>query len=331
MAAISSTSSSNTLLKLSIKAALFILLLVALDFMIGTSISSAYFELDSGTSGATINRILNTRSDIFIMGASTAYHNYKPSIMSRILKKSVYNAGDDGQSIAHFYGLLRMLSSRHKPKMVIWDISNGDYLWPTTGKSVKDLLPYNKDQSLRSLLIDADKDNRIALYSKIFPYNGKIANILYSYLMASESVEDSLNGYEPLHGSVDFDNLPRSQNAYQDMIDLDLSFNGQKQVIVTQKYFRKFIEYAQQNNVHLVCVYSPRAPLTKEYETTLLLNPLLMKELVSLNVPLIQITADTDSRLNTLSSFRDLYHLNDDGANYFSEIVSHQLAEYINW
>lgn len=329
MAETSFISNSSTIMKLAKKSIVFLLLVVAVDFIIGTGISTLYFRLDSGTSGATINRILNTQSDIYIMGASTAYHNYKPNIISGILNKSVYNAGDDGQSVAHFYGLLSMLGKKHKPSLVIWDISNGDYLWPTTGKSVKDLLPYNKDRNIRSVLEDADAVNRFALFSKIYPFNGKIANIFFSYLQSRNEVVDSLNGYEPIYGSVDFNKLPYSQNAYQDMIDYDSSFNGDKSVGVTKKYFFKFIQYAKQNNIQLICVYSPRAPLTKEYETVVLLNPQIEKELERLQIPLISITAASDSRLNNLMSYRDIHHLNDEGASHFSEILANRLVSYV--
>lgn len=95
------------------------------------------------------------RSDVVIMGSSRALHHYDPAIMSRVLKTSVYNCGEDRMGIVFNYGRFCLFTRRYMPKVIVYDIEpDYDLLFDDNASYITELRPYVGDSRIRRLIAD---------------------------------------------------------------------------------------------------------------------------------------------------------------------------------
>ena len=103
------------------------IIVLALDFGIGSLLKAFYFKQTSGLDYRTTYSIEKTRADILVFGSSRAVHHYYPAIFEDRMKLSFYNVGRDGQeSSLYHYGVLQGILKRYTPKIVILDIMRGE-------------------------------------------------------------------------------------------------------------------------------------------------------------------------------------------------------------
>ena len=61
--------------------------------------------------------------DVLILGSSKAARHYVPSVIEDSLGLSCYNAGEPGCGIIPAYARYRMVAERHKPKLVVYEVT----------------------------------------------------------------------------------------------------------------------------------------------------------------------------------------------------------------
>lgn len=315
-----SNSMEPEVIKFIKKLLFFIIILILVDYVFGSVLSSMYFSQTKGQFAQTTTSIEDTNQDILIFGSSRAVRHYSPEILSNAFKMSCYNVGRDAQMIPYYTALQHVIFARYKPKMVILDINSWE-LSPGSSKYEKlaILLPYAlKHPELNKYIAEGDEYERIKLYSKTYPYNSSLFILGYNYIFSNKVPADK-NGYVPLIGEM-------TDAALKDHIRrMKISEDAKSEVgrAIDQKalnYYIKFLANTFKSNI----------------KTYVVISPTILKEPVSYNTKkLIEeaskfknvkfINFSSDARYNfKYQKFADVFHLNKKGSEEFTkDLIKH--------
>jgi hypothetical protein len=302
---------NSDILKVCLNLSLFLIIFFLINTGLSIILDHIYFSSQGGNSGAQINYVLKQRSPILIFGASRAMHHYIPQIIEAETGFKTFNAGDDGKNASYQLGLLEMLLTRYKPKLIIYDV--GDYTASLDGGTV-DLYPYYYQYPQVEDILD--KRDEYAPYKfkfHLYAYNQKIFSIILGYIRKSKP---NITGYHPLSGSI----RPEEIKVYQE----NLGTVAEPQIdSVAFHNFSRFIELCKENHIQLVMVYSPRM-FQQNFKYLSYVDTLANRY----HVPYLNYTGDAHF-LNHRELFQDIEHLNNRGAELFSEEMGEDLLKYM--
>lgn len=283
-------------------------MLYLLDFSIGSLLRKLYFQQDSGYLYRTTYSLDSTKADLLIFGASTANHHYDPSLFENRLQMSAYNTGRDGGSFFYVYSILHAVLKRYSPKIVILDFNVGELLKDQGSTDrISFLLPYYKNHpEIRSVILLKSPFEKYKLLSKIYPFN----SLMFTSAIRNANLsENSKRDHEAESGYVPIKRVSDEAIAYvDDPVIHELDSNK-------INLFKDFVRECTTAGVKLYVVVSP-SRIDYKYE-----DP-------SLNLAK-DVTNDFDvpfynfSRLfrNSPNLFADNLHLNDSGAQVFSNKI----------
>ena len=140
--------------------------------------------------------------DILILGSSKAAHHYVPSIISDSLGISCFNCGREGNGIIAAYARYNMIVARHKPKIVIYEVTpKYDYLEDNGYTSYLGAIrQYANNATIRNeILAFSDDLERIRLMSNMYCNNSRIISNIKD--IVKQTFSNSC-GYEPLFGKM---------------------------------------------------------------------------------------------------------------------------------
>jgi len=291
-----------------------IALLVLTDLCIGGASAWLYHRSKYGIFHRQQYVLNESKDDIIIIGSSRASHHYVPSIITDSLGLSCYNAGSEGMCVYYHYAILASMINRgHCPKIVIYDVMDVDvrkHPGPTfTLEAALDRLAphYGEFPCVDSLFALKDWKEKMKLLSMSYRYNSKLVqSVKCNYI---PSLED--NGYEKVAGKLK-DNVVFSTNEYDDC-DLD---------IMKLNYFNKIIDIAKEKKITMLLVLSPkyRIESSKAIDT--------IKMIASKNnIPMFDF--QNEPSLMKREFFRDVRHLNDNGAHIWTSFFSHILKDSV--
>ena len=143
------------------------------------------------------------KSNVLTVGSSCCEHHYNSSIMEDSLGKSTYNAGQSGNGIIVAYARYKMVCERHKPELLIYDITpdfdllegfdNHRYLtW---------LKSYYQKDFVKEIFETIDSTEKYKMMSRMYAYNSRFIEILIDYL--HPILDKGVKGYVPLEGELD--------------------------------------------------------------------------------------------------------------------------------
>lgn len=316
--------------KLISKGFLFLIILVVADYVAGTVMGKMYFSIETGTSGARINHLLHNKYDAYIMGASSVKHGCIPEIIEAEIGMSVRNAGENGVNVLYNYTLLQLILQHHKPKLIIWDVSNADFYYSQMNSKTELIVAYHEIESIRTLLYKIDPINKVALFSKIYPYNQKLLAILISYFRDKKHNGSEYSGYDPLYGSLDPESISDPDLLFEQAVKENAKKRNSEldpRSKLIREYFYKFINECKTNDIKLVAVYAPRAPISKGFSSIPLIAPRIVKELQQHSIPLHIILSGDYPQLSVVEKFKDVSHVNDVGAREYSKIIAHYIRK----
>jgi hypothetical protein len=329
---ISSISNSRVFVKLAIRFLIFIIIFGVLDFVIGSALKKMYFSIETGTSGAMINHLTQSKYDAYIMGASAAQHGYIPKVISDELGITVYNAGEDATSIFYKYAILQLILKHHKPKVIIWDVLDLDYFYYPEYAKTNFIKPYYEVPEIYEMLVELDRTNVALKLSRIYPYNHKIAAIVSELVSRKSSADYSQNGYLPVYGKFDdrrssvYDHYVRDYFADIQRREANHTAND----LLVRVYLGKFIELCQGNDIKIIAFTSPRCPANKDLASTPLISKELVEFMLSKGIIVRHITPNLNPELCRTDIFKDLGHLNHQGADLFSRIVAKEVKRVLS-
>ena len=287
-----------------------LLLLVLMDLCVGGVSSWLYHRSKYGIFHRQLYVLNESRDDIIILGSSRASHHYVSSIFADSLYMSCYNAGSEGMCIYYHYAMLAAMIERgHCPKIVIYDVMDLDAMEHpgptfTLDAALDRLAPhYGEFECIDSLFDLKDWKEKLKLQSLTYRYNSKLVqSVKCNFLPLPED-----NGYEKVVGKLP-DNMNFTKVEYNDC-ELD-----------SQKlwYMQKIVELAKSHRIKMFFVLSPsfRNDPSAAYDAT---NVIAHRNQIEV------IDCYNEPALMKRELFRDVMHLNDDGAHVWSSYLAHIL------
>jgi hypothetical protein len=292
----------------------FVFLVLIFDLLVGAILKHYYLKQLTGQSHSLTYSLNECKSDIVIFGASTAQHHYIAQLIEDSLKLTCYNAGlDGGHSILLQYAQIKLLTKRYSPKYIILDLrlerfasTQKDY------EKLSILLPYYLEfKEIRPLVLLRSRFEFLKLFSKIYPYNSNIINILrfntYNYAARKKDIK----GYIPLFGEINTSqNYTNGIEEYNDLPDTNF-INSLKSII----------DICSNKGIKLILVSSPvfnTTPDTIANKTQAAITALsIIRES---NVFYKDYTNDINF-INHPELFKDKGHLNNTGADIFTNLI----------
>ncbi|MBB65411.1 MAG: hypothetical protein CMO81_10145 [Waddliaceae bacterium] len=309
-----STSSSKDFRHFVWKFLLLMILLIGVDWTLGTTLEHLFFTQKSGEDSQTLHLISDSKDEIIIWGDSRALHHYDPRVIERVTASSCYNAGRSAQSILFHNAIQKVFFKRHKPRLIVYEINPQMFIKdPSTYDKLSDLLPYyGKYSEIKETVEKKSSNEPLKLFSKIYPYNSDILSLVKNSLL---NAHPERKGYMPKIGSrmlaKDLDEKP-----------LELEYEIDSQLV---QAMAEFVSRAKKENVDIVFVVSPI--YQPKFELAALEKTLeIIREY---KIPIWNYV--DDARFSTdMSMFYDESHLNDRAAKKFSAIVADRIVEYLD-
>ncbi|MHA7059210.1 hypothetical protein ACWGOQ_0018430 [Aquimarina sp. M1] len=291
----------------------FMIVISLVDVLFGTASNYLFFSQKTGKYARANQVIYETEAEVLIFGSSHAHRHYVPKVLEKQLNTTAYNAGAEGQQLLYHLALQKMLLKRSKPSLFILNIDE-DFLFSSAIAldRLNDLNPYYteyKDElkplfKLNSEFID------IEMFFNSYLLNSTILHI-FRYCLSPQL---DYKGYRPLYGVMTKDKtLSKSDMTDDNVKQIDENF-----VMALEE----FIYNSKSNNIDLVFVMSPTLrKINKNNKSLMMINNIANKTCV----PILNLSTSKKFD-NKLEWFHDPSHLNDNGAKYFTKLVS----EYIN-
>jgi len=288
------------------KLAILLLLLVAVDVLLGKLLAHYYFKMRTGQSARITYAMTKANEEVIVFGSSRANHNYVPGILEDIFHLKAYNAGVDGQSILYHYCVLKNIQLRVKPRVIILDLNVDEF--------AKDELSYNRLYALLPYYtvcknIQPVVDLRspyepIKSLSNLYRYNSFILPVILNTTLSR--TDDSKKGYVPLHRSLDL-NLPVGSSGKKSIETDSVKVN----------IFRSFIQDAKGSGANVFVFVSPR--YQKQHSIT---STIAIAEKICSLQQVSFINYCESSFFNTHPEyFQDIFHLNNNGAEIYTRMI----------
>ncbi len=289
------------------KVFLFFVLMAVVDNIAGSVGDYLFFHSRAHNYEGVNDFISNKNNDIIVFGSSRAHHHYNTPLMSDVLDLNVYNAGCNGNGVVLAYGYLELILENYKPKLVVFDIepSFDIDVYPQDNNHVRyidGLKPYFRHSPIKSIIKDISKQEWYKVHSGLLRYNSNLVNVFASYYFEKDN---GMKGFVPLSGKY-IGELPNDDSEK----DVD---------VFKLKYLEKLILLCQEKEVGVVFVASPRYAKNSSKN----LEP--AKELCK-RYDVVFLNYSEDSVfLSHKEWFKDVNHLNMDGAKVFSEIIANDI------
>ena len=299
--------SSSEVLRFLIKFILFLLVFWLISYLLFIPINKIYFNTCT-----TIYSVLHSKGDIYIFGSSRASHHYNSNILSKNLGLSCYNAGSDGKNATYQLGLLKMLLKNHKPKVIIYEV--GDFTHSFDNNSIIYLYPYYfRDPEIKYMIKEDDKFASLKFMFPLYAYNGQLLSILKKRYL---SPFNAINGFQPLSGTI-------HPYLIEKLKHTNLENNVEQIDELAYNNFCEFVRLCKKYDIKIIFCYSPTfvPSVPEEFD---LISKLAKDE----NIQFLIYSNNPIFNWNT-KYFRDNGHLNSEGADKYSEIVSSDLSHYL--
>lgn len=268
---------------------------------------SVYEGICKGDYGRNRYICTQTHQDCLIFGSSRSIHHLDPVLLADSLGMTCYNCGDDGMGIVAMYGRYQLIRERYIPKVIIYDVvSSFDLLQDDKTKYIGGLRFYAENPKICQLINEVDPTEQFKMLARTYKYNGRFIDMGIQYLSKDPLLSADYT-YAPLKGTMTYEVEYPAYNSASRVDSLKLSL------------LNTLIKSCQEDGTLLVFTISPWYAATHDLEY----KPL--KQLCeSYGVPLLNHLQDT-SFIWKKQCFKDSSHLNEEGAESFSKIVSAEI------
>lgn len=258
------------------------------------------------------NYIVNESDDDMVMfGSSRMVHHYVSDILADSLGMTVWNAGVDGMGIIMNYGYLELLLRHHTPKVILYDLSPYDFCIEDNVKQLRNLRPYARVKEIGDIIKSVNSLELIKLHSRLFMYNSSLLPLLRDYYKPGGKRKD--NGYRALSGVMD-ETMIKDEETIP---DFDLRIDE-----IKIDMLEKFVSKCENEGIQLLFLVSP------EFCTQQTVLPDKVEDLVK-DRALFFNYSYVEGISNDKTMFKDLEHLNNDGAVLFTRLLSERLKSVI--
>ena len=287
------------------KILLLLLLIVLIDQALGAIFSYACNHLKGGEKKWEHYIAYQSKADIAIFGSSRACHHYSTTVLHDSLGGNVINYGKNGMGIIYSYAMMKSLTERCHPKIIILDVFTHFDLYADDNYKFIAPLRYMSDiPSFSEVICDVAPIESVKLWCQSYKYNTEWYYLCRDALKIT-SFDYKHNGYWPLYEKKKLG----TADVYADTVPIDS---------VKLRYLKSFIEEASQKSKLYVFV-SPwyRGVSANAYN---IVAEICKKENVCFN----NMFCDSIFTKN-YSYWSDGCHLNSYGAEKYTSIVAHMI------
>ncbi len=292
---------------------IFFLLVILIDQGLGYLIKILYNRTNDYSISKLRYSLNEANEDIIILGSSRAHHHYNSNIIKSVTGHSAYNAGFGGQGLQFSFIQLTEILKRHKPKLIIVDVSSNILLDKESNQKLSILNPfYSESFQIKQSLVHRSLINKIKFLSSIYPYNSQLFDIMRGTI---HTKLDSLNGFQPLFGRMDTiglsDKLTKGYSK-KDIFNMNLS------------QFSDINDLCKRNDIKLYFIISP-----VYYQNRIMkdLNDTICNYIKELNYPKVFDYSDFQQISGDNKFFTDNLHMNNLGAESFSTKISEEILK----
>lgn len=282
-----------------------------LDRVIGKGLDYMAKSINGGENSLSFYILKECKSDIIILGSSRAIHHYDSRIIADSLGMSCYNCGNDGNGILNMYGRYKLISSRQKPQIVIYDVfPDNEYFSNNSNlKDLSGLKPYADNKHIKELFSQYDKKELVKLNSYLYRYNTSFFQLLKDFVKPVGYGKE-LMGFQPMTGTINYE--PPVFSDYKGKLDT-----------LKIHYLKRLIEDCQNSGTKLVFSVSPRYMADTDSSFNYI-----KKVCQQFEIPFISFYTDKEFRRDK-TLFRDSQHLNEQGAKTFTIKMIKELKQFI--
>jgi hypothetical protein len=305
-------STNNKYLKFLLRFGTILLIVALSDFIIGNLLRHYYFKQIAGEDYRTTYAMDSTTADILVFGSSRANHHYVPEIFEDSLKLTFYNTGRDGNFFLYNYAVFKAIIKRYTPKIVIFDLNPDDLYYDETSiDRLSSLLPYYRNHpEIRNIVNLKSPYERFKLISSIYPFNSSLLTIGVGNMELNKQRRSDRKGYVPLINKM-IDTTLDNTIALQGVPDKNKmnALNG-------------IMKYCADQKIHLFLIQSPIFANVKPTNIIDIVEQMAKRY----KIEFWTLSNDTNF-LHTPKYFQDQNHLNEIGADYFSQIVVNRIIK----
>jgi hypothetical protein len=285
---------------------IFLLIVGLLDFGIGNCLRYFFFKQESGLLYRSTFAMEKTTASVLILGSSRANHHYTPEVFEKRLHLSFYNAGRDGNFLFYHYAVLKSVLKRYKPKIVILDFRNAEFLKDKNKYDrLSSLLPYYRTHpEIRAIVELKSHYEKLKLLSSIYPFNSLLFTIAVGNTEFNKKRKEDIKGYVPLN------------NIWNRPIQKD-TINLYPTDSLEIKIFESFVKDCVNANVKLYVICSPYFIDFQNSDYSIKIGKAIADQN---NVTFLDYSRDSLFK-NNPTLFSDMSHLNNEGAIKFSNII----------
>lgn len=294
---------------------LFIVFLLLMDLLIGIVSSRLTMKQTTGVSGMIIKTI-NDTSSVLILGSSRAANHYDSKVIENKVKKTTFNAGSGGQGIFYNYAVLDERLRKHKPKIVVLDVAPNIMM---------DLKQYDKLTALYPLVDKFDAFASIVrlnpdfkpvlMYSNAYRYNSTAFQFFYEFV----SPINMYDAYVGIDGHISERTIIESKENNV----VEISKKEIKLLLQQLKFIDKINKLCESNKIPFIVLISPSY---FENNTISTAKEKIIGHLQSKSIMCKDYSLDIDF-YGKQELFKDILHLNREGARFYSEKVARMLLQ----
>ena len=194
---------SDGMKRFLLKLGLFFSLILIADIALGGALGYLANHVKGGFTQRDAYICNRLETDFLLMGSSRCVRHYNPQIITDSLGLSCYNTGQMGNGIILYYGRLRMMDERRKPKVVVYDINpEFDLLVGDDNHRYLTWLKQHYDrEGIDEIFESVDKTEKYKMCSQMYRYNSRIIELLTDFLHPISNARS--NGFSPLKGEID--------------------------------------------------------------------------------------------------------------------------------
>jgi len=257
------------------------------------------------------NGIIN--SDVVIIGASNAYRDFDPAIISEKLNTTAYNLGSNGNNFGIQYLRFRSLIDNNKiPRVIIHAISAAALEKSTYVFNPDQFLPYMyKNKELEEVLELYEDFSHTDYSLPLIRYFGRKEAILTAcnlLINPSSNTIYRVNGYKGVDESWNSDLAKARKLSYSVKFEIDTALIP---------LFERYIKECKELNIEVVLVNAPEYIEGQDYvenRTEMMAEIVKLSEVYNLHF----FNYLNDSISYNIKYFFNTGHLNREGAEYFT-------------
>jgi hypothetical protein len=288
------------------KFVLLLVILVALDFIIGKTLKFLFFKEKLNS----ITYVMNTTTaDFLVFGSSRASRHYVPAVFEKKFNTTFYNCGRDASKMIYNLAAMSAVLERYRPKQIVLEL-DPDEFGNSEENSLSMLLPYRDNTAVANFIKYNSRFERFKLLSQIYPYNSMIGDIIMGNLSSHKAgFGIDVEGYLKFDDIMD--NQPVKPFKYEKLI--------QQRVDILDA----FLNQLHRQGIKITVVISPIYFTFAPHNQVVAIMDSFCKKYS--NVSFINYENDPRFFYNTL--FHDDLHMNDTGAHKFSEDLADKLIK----